>query len=110
MSPRISLSIPAQKSLRKLGKDIGDARKRRRITMELMAERAGISRVTLTKIEKGEATVSMGAYASVLFALGLVDHLQALADAGTDIVGRELEEENLPKRVRPPQSNKGSES
>ena len=51
----------------------------------------------------------MGAYASVLFALGLVDNLQNLADAGLDSVGRELEEENLPKRVRPPKSNKGSE-
>ncbi len=110
MSPKINLPIPAIKALKRLGRDIGDARKRRRITMELMAERSGISRVTLTKIEKGEATVSMGAYASVLFALGLVDNLQNLADASMDIVGRELEEENLPKRVRPPQSNKGSES
>ncbi len=50
----------------------------------------------------------MGAYVSVLFALGLVDNLQNLADAGLDIVGRELEE-NPPKRVRPPKSNKGSE-
>ncbi len=48
----------------------------------------------------------MGAYASVLFALGLVDNLQNLADAGLDIVGRELEEENLPKRVRPPKVTK----
>ncbi len=77
--------------------------------MELMAERAGISRITLGKIEKGEPTVSMGAYASVLFVLGMVGHLQNLADASTDIVGRELEEENLPKRVRPPQSRKGGE-
>lgn len=110
MSPTINLPIPAKKALRKLGRDIGDARKRRRITMELMAERAGISRVTLGNIEKGEPTVSMGAYATVLFALGMVDHLQTLADAGTDIVGRELEEENLPKRVRTPKNNKGSES
>lgn len=110
MSPTINLPIPAKKALRKLGRDIGDARKRRRITMELMAERAGISRVTLGNIEKGEPTVSMGAYATVLFALGMVDHLQTLADAGTDIVGRELEEENLPKRVRTPKNNKDSES
>lgn len=109
VSSKINLPIPARKALKKLGKDIGDARKRRRITMELMAERAAISRVTLTKIEKGEATVSMGAYASVLFTLGMVDHLQNLADASTDIVGRELEEENLPKRVRLPQSSKGNE-
>ena len=102
MSPAINLPIPAKKALKKVGRNIGAARKRRRITMELMAERAGISRVTLSKIEKGEPTVSMGAYATVLFTLGMIGHLQNLADAGTDIVGRELEEENLPKRVRPP--------
>lgn len=109
MSPARNLPIPARKALNKVGKDIGDARKRRRITMELMAERAGISRVTLGKIERGEPTVSMGAYATVLFTLGMIDHLQNLADASTDIVGRELEEENLPKRVRLPQSSKGRE-
>lgn len=109
MGKKTSLPIPAKKALKKLGKDMADARKRRRITMELLAERAGISRITLGKIEKGESTVSMGAYASVLFALGLADKLQSLADASIDIVGRELEEECLPKRVRPPQSSKGSE-
>ena len=109
MSPAINLPIPAKKALKKLGKDIGDARKRRRITMELMAERAGISRFTLGKIEKGGTTVSMGAYATVLFTLGMIGHLQNLADASTDIVGRELEEENLPKRVRAPQRSKGRE-
>jgi transcriptional regulator with XRE-family HTH domain len=102
MSPAINLPIPAKKALKKVGKGIGDARKRRRITMSLMAERAGISRITLGKIEKGEPTVSMGAYATVLFTLGMIDHLQKLADASTDLVGRELEEEKLPKRVRLP--------
>lgn len=110
MSPTINLPIPAKKALRKLGRDIGAARKRRRITMELMAERAGLSRVTLGNIEKGGPTVSIGAYAAVLFALGIVDQLQTLADASSDIVGRELEEESLPQRVRTPQRNKGSES
>jgi DNA-binding XRE family transcriptional regulator len=109
MSPAINLPIPAIKALKKVGKDIGVARRKRRITMELMAERAGISRVTLGKIEKGAPTVSMGAYATVLFALGMIGHLQNLVDASTDIVGRELEEESLPKRVRLPQSRKGSE-
>jgi transcriptional regulator with XRE-family HTH domain len=104
MRRKIHLPIPVQKSLRKMGKNISDARRRRRITMELMAERAGFSRITLTKIEKGEPSVSMGAYASALFVLGLTDHLGQLADASHDIVGREIEEENLPKRVRLPKN------
>jgi transcriptional regulator with XRE-family HTH domain len=107
MNKNTHLPIPAQKALRKLGKDISDARRRRRITMELMAERAGFSRITLSKIEKGDASVSMGAYASALFVIGIVNHLAQVADATHDIVGRELEEENLPKRIRTPQRRKG---
>ena len=107
MSKKTHLPIPVQKALRRLGKDISDARRRRRIAMELMSERAGFSRITLSKIEKGDPSVSMGSYASALFVLGMIDHLGGLADASHDIVGREMEEESLPKRIRAPQSNKG---
>jgi len=107
MSKKTHLPIPVQKALRRLGKDISDARRRRRIAMELMSERAGFSRITLSKIEKGDPSVSMGSYASALFVLGMIDHLGGIADASHDIVGRELEEESLPKRIRAPQSNKG---
>jgi len=93
------LQLTAVNALRKLGQDISDARKRRRIPMALLAERAGILAATLSKIEKGVPTVSMGAYASVLSSLGLTDRLRDLADANYDTVGRMLEEENLPKRI-----------
>lgn len=109
MSRKKHLPLPVQKALRKLGKDISDARRRRRITMELFSERAGFSRLTLANIEKGEPTVSMGAYASALFVLGMADHLGQLVDASRDIVGRELEEEYLPKRVRMPSKPKGGD-
>jgi len=93
------LQLAAVNALNKLGQDISDARKRRRIPMALLAERAGILTATLSKIEKGVPTVSMGAYASVLSSLGLSDRLRDLADANYDTVGRTLEEENLPKRI-----------
>jgi len=51
--------IPVRRALRKLGQDIRDARRRRRIPMEIMAERASISRTTLTKVEKGDPGVSI---------------------------------------------------
>lgn len=108
MSKKTHLPIPVQKTLKKLGKDISDARRRRRIAMELMSERAGFSRITLSKIEKGDPSVSMGSYASALFVLGMIDHLAEVADASYDIVGRELEEENLPQRIRTRQPNKGN--
>ncbi len=94
------LSVPIIRALKKLGQDINDARRRRRITMELMAERAGISRSTLSRIEKGDENTSLGSYASVLFVLGLTDQLGNLADANNDLMGQTLEEENLPKRIR----------
>lgn len=92
--------IPVRRALRKLGQDIRDARRRRRIPVELMAERASMSRTTLAKIEKGEPGVYMGHYARVLFVLGLADRLAELADVRTDTVGLELEQEELPQRIR----------
>lgn len=100
MQPVSPLPTPARRALHKLGQDIRDARKRRRIPMELLAERARISRSTLTKVEKGDESVALGIYASVLFALGLVEGLGNLADPATDAIGRSIEERNLPKRVR----------
>ena len=92
--------IPVARALRKLGHDIRDARRRRRIPVAILAERASISRTTLVKVEKGDPGVSLGIYATVLFALGMVDRLADLADPKHDAVGLELEEERLPERIR----------
>lgn len=92
--------IPVSRALRKLGEDLKNARKRRRITTKLVAERAGISRTTLTHIEKGSAGVSIGAYAKVLFTLGLIAHLADMADIQFDKLGQTLETECLPQRIR----------
>ena len=100
------LPLPVLRALRKLGQDIRDARRRRRIPVAILAERASLSRMTLNRIEKGDAAVSIGNYATVLFALGLVERLADLADATQDRVGRELEEEQLPERIRLPRSRK----
>jgi transcriptional regulator with XRE-family HTH domain len=102
MKKKAKLPLPALRALRKVGKDIRDARRRRRITILLLAERAGISRATIGKIEKGDSSTSIGGYAAVLFVLGLTDRLTALVDAVYDLTGRQLEEEKLPQRVRVP--------
>ena len=67
-----------------------------------MAERALISRVTLGRVEKGDPGASAGAYATVLFVLGMEGRLAELADASHDVVGVSLEDERLPTRVRLP--------
>jgi transcriptional regulator with XRE-family HTH domain len=95
-----ALPLPVRRALRKLGKDIRDARLRRRISATLLAERASISRTTLHKIEKGEPGVSIGNVATVLFALGMSERLAELADIRHDERGLALDEERLPKRVR----------
>lgn len=96
----VSLPIPVARALRKLGRDINDARRRRRIAMAIVAERASISKPTLIRIERGDQSVSIGSYARVLFVLGMAERLADLADAKNDPVGLQLEEENLPKRIR----------
>jgi hypothetical protein len=94
------IPVPVSRALRKLGHDIRDARRRRRIPVAILAERASISRMTLNKVEKGDAGVSLGAYATVLFVLGIIDRLSDVADPRHDAVGLELEEEHLPQRIR----------
>jgi transcriptional regulator with XRE-family HTH domain len=97
-----ALPIPVRRGLRKLGADISAARKRRGITSALLASRAFINRKSLTRVEQGDPGVSMGIYASVLFALGLGDGLGAFLD--NDSVGQALADDMLPKRVRPAES------
>jgi transcriptional regulator with XRE-family HTH domain len=100
----IGLAIPVKRALNKLGGDIRDARRRRRIPMALLAERARVSRTTLTKVEKGDPGTSMGVYATVLFVLGMTERLADVADPRHDSVGLALEEERLPQRIRIPRS------
>lgn len=96
----VILPLPVRRALRKLGHDLRDARRRRRIPLAIAAERASISRTTLIKIEKGDPGVALGLYATVLFVMGLTDHLADLVDPKTDGVGLQLEEERLPQRIR----------
>lgn len=106
----VVLPLAVRRALRTLGSDIRDARLRRRIPVAVAAERASISRVTLNKVEKGDPGVGLGIYATVLFVLGLIDRLGAVADARSDATGLQLEEERLPKRIRIPRQKAPRES
>jgi len=94
------LPLPVKRALARLGADIKSARIRRQITAGMMAERAFVTRPTLNKVEKGDASVSMGIYATVLFVLGMTERLGELADVRHDELGLQLDEERLPQRVR----------
>jgi len=98
--PSGDLPLPVVRALRKLGQDIRDARRRRRIPVAVAAERASISKTTWLKVEKGDPGVLAGTYTKVLFVLGLVEKIAQLADPANDSVGLRLGEEQLPQRIR----------
>jgi transcriptional regulator with XRE-family HTH domain len=103
-------SLGVRRSLHKLGQDIRDARRRRGLPAAVVAQRAFTSRPSIRRIEAGDASVSIGIYAAVLQALGLLDGLSQLADPSRDVTGLAIASENLPERVhlrRPRQKRDG---
>ena len=95
---KVVLLPRTEQALEKVGTNIKRARLRRNIRAELLAERAGISADTLTSIEKGVSTVSIGAYAAVLAVLEMDNDLETIA---LDEEGKQqFKEHNLKKRER----------
>ena len=94
----VILLLATQQALEKMGANIKKARLRRNMRAELLAERAGISTDTLSSIEKGASTVSIGAYAAVLTVLELDNDLGlvALDEAGK----KQFREQHLQRRER----------
>jgi len=81
--------------LETMGENIKLARKRRKLTTVQLAERAGIARSTLYLIEKGESSVTIGAYFNVLRVLGLQNDILKLG--ADDYFGRKLQDLELLK-------------
>ena len=91
---RKAILFPKQQTiLHTLGENIKLARKRRKLTQLQLNERTGISRVTLRKIERGDAGVSIGYYLAVLAVLNLADDLAKVAE--DDEFGRRLQDASL---------------
>ncbi len=102
MNRKTTVIMPGtQKILLQMGEQIKTARLRRRLSSELVAERAGISRVTLCNIEKGSPSVAIGSYAAVLHALGGMD-TDLLLLAKDDELGHKLQDLELLTRRRAP--------
>ena len=102
MSKKATVVLPqTQEILIQMGEQIRLARLRRHLSAELVAERAGISRMTLSNIEKGSPSVAIGSYATVLHALNGMDK-DLLLVAKDDELGRKLQDLELPTRRRAP--------
>lgn len=100
MKESVVILPKGKKILIQVGENIKLARLRRKLGVEQVAERAGISRATLWQIEKGTASVAMGAYFQVLFSLGLEKDFLGLA--ADDQLGRKLQDIGLIPKERAP--------
>ena len=96
---KISKSPPAavEEMLNRLGRNIRTARLRRRLSMEELAERIGISRYVLADVENGKPTTAAVAYIGALWALGLHKMIYELADPDRDEEGKILERARSPR-------------
>jgi transcriptional regulator with XRE-family HTH domain len=108
--PRTTPSIlpRLQRELASLGERLRQARLRRTYAAETIAQRAGVTRKTLSRVEQGDPAVSLGVYARVLQALGLDDDLSHIAR--DDELGRRLQDLGLRQPRRAPRKKSGARS
>lgn len=94
------MPLPAAHALRKLGRDLALARRKRGISTRDMAERLFVSRDTLWRLERGDPAVALGTLVTAAFVLQLHERLANLAAPGSDDLALGLDERRLPQRIR----------
>lgn len=95
-----SLPLPVAHALRKLGRDLALARRKRGISTADMAARLFVGRNTLWRLERGDPTIAVGTLATAAFILQLHDRIANLAAPATDALALQLDADRLPKRIR----------
>lgn len=102
------LPLPVSRALEKLGRDISFARRRRQMPQSMLAERIGVSVMTVRRMEAGSPTIAMQTLARALHVFGELERLKQLLDSSEDSIGLALMDEKLPQRVRLPKAHKDS--
>lgn len=102
MASNAAIPLPAAHALRKLGRDLALARRKRGISTGDMANRLFVSRDTLWRLERGDPSVAVGTLATAAFVLQLHDRLANLATPESDHLALSLDERRLPQRIRRP--------
>jgi transcriptional regulator with XRE-family HTH domain len=106
MAIQKTIPVEAAERVKDLGYRVRLARIRRGMSTAEVAAKAGINRNTLNALELGKPGVALGAYVTVLWALGLDKTLEGAAHPDADIHGKTLEASRRPTRVRKSQKSK----
>jgi DNA-binding XRE family transcriptional regulator len=94
------MPLPVERALVSAGDDLALARRRRALSTSSMAERAGISKKTLYRLEHGDPGVSWGAVVRVLNILNLLPELNKALNTTNDALGLALMNKAVAKRIR----------
>ncbi|MEB0137866.1 helix-turn-helix transcriptional regulator [Undibacterium sp. CCC2.1] len=94
--------LPVERALRRVGYNIGLARRRRQLSQEALAERIGTSVNTVRRMEDGQPGTALQHFVRALQVFGELDKFEQLMDTAQDSVGLSLMDENLPQRIRTP--------
>lgn len=87
--------------MRQISEDLSAWRKLRGLTQAQLADRAGVGRETIGRLESGNGAVSTENLLRIVRALGILDELVSALDPYETDVGRLRSDERLPQRVRP---------
>lgn len=98
--PSTPLPYVIESTAREIGTHLATWRKLQRLTAQQLAERAGIARSTLSKLENGNSSVGFDVVLKVARALGVLQRLENALDPLDTDLGRARADERLPKRVR----------
>jgi transcriptional regulator with XRE-family HTH domain len=101
MSKALAIPLPVTTALRKLGRDLSVARRKRGISTRDMAARLFVSRDTLWRLERGDPTVALGTLATAAFIFQLHGRVAGMFAPSTDELALALDERRLPQRIHP---------
>jgi transcriptional regulator with XRE-family HTH domain len=104
--PESRIPIPVANGQRRIGEQLATWRRLRRLTAVQVADRAGLSRHTVMRLENGDGA-SLESVLRIARALGVLDSLVAALDPYATDVGRLRSDEALPERVRAPRPERG---
>jgi transcriptional regulator with XRE-family HTH domain len=93
---------PVERALQRLGHNIALARRRRRWTQKMLAERIGTTSRTVSRMEAGEPGIALHLLARALHVFNALEALDQLMASTQDTIGQLLTDETVPQRVRPP--------